>query len=189
MNVNGGIGRSPWSVTNLCPVVLSWPPRDVWMYVWVPSPVLFTACTVCLLPHAGLYFRKRPPSTPQYVPQWHFTCVLASARVRVPRNKLLECLYRWIEIIQMWLIGFIGARCLRKDSKMFFRETNQMTVLVLFPTVCWWPFVPWFCGLNCMPVFILSYQSGVFGICTQLSHSTQCKTGTVCSIADEYGYS
>lgn len=32
--------------------------------------------------------------------------------------------------------------------------------------------------LTCMPVLILSYQSDVFGICTQLSHSTQCKTGT-----------
>lgn len=42
---------------------------------------------------------------------------------------------------------------------------------------------------KCMPVLSLSYQSDVFGICTQLSHSTRCKTGIVCSIADKYGYS
>lgn len=59
---------------------------------------------------------------------------------------------------------------------------------ILLPTVWRWPFVPWFCGLNCMPMFILSYQSNIFSICPQLSHSTQCKTGTVGSSADEYGY-
>lgn len=36
MNVNGGCGRNPWSVTNLCPVALLQPLRDIWMYAWLP---------------------------------------------------------------------------------------------------------------------------------------------------------
>lgn len=70
MNVNCGCGRSPWSVTNLCPVVLLWPLRDIWMYVWVPGSVLFSR------PVLYVHFLilsctsgKHLPSIPRYVPQ------------------------------------------------------------------------------------------------------------------------
>lgn len=90
MNVNGGCGRSPWSVTNLCPVVL-WPLRDVWMYVWLPVPVLFSQPVLYVFfLILGCTSGKRLPSTPQYVPQWHFTCVLV--RVFVPERWLNICI-------------------------------------------------------------------------------------------------
>lgn len=65
MNVNGGCGRSPWSVTNLCPVVLLWPlARHLDVCVTPRSCALLTTCTVCLLPHTGLYFRKTSAINP-----------------------------------------------------------------------------------------------------------------------------
>lgn len=95
---------------------------------------------------------------------------------------------------EMCLCRRIEMRPIRLEVQIVFEDKTSKRQIVmgdeiLLPTVCWWTFVPWFCGLNCMPVLILSYQSDVFGICTQLSHSTWCKTGTICSIADEYGYS
>lgn len=70
MNVEGGCGRSPWSVTNLCLVVLLWPLRDVWMNVWLPGPALFSRSVLYVFfLILGCTSGKRLPSTPQYVPQ------------------------------------------------------------------------------------------------------------------------
>lgn len=149
-----------------------------------PAPrALLTICTVRLLPHSGLYFRKNVCHQPLNM------CLNDISPV-----CLWECLLprdNWIFVstdrdYRDATDQIRGPKCLRiKTSKRQIKMGDQ----ILLPTVCWWPFVPWFCGLNCMPMFILSYQSGIFGICTQLSHSTRCKTGTFCSIADEYGYS
>lgn len=48
MNVKGGCGRSPWSVTNLCPVVPPWPLRDIWMYVWLPPALRSSHDLYCM---------------------------------------------------------------------------------------------------------------------------------------------
>lgn len=102
MNVSCGCGRSPWSVTNLCPVVLLWPLRDIWMYVWLPGPALFSRPVLYVFfLILGCTSGKRLPSTPQYVPQWHFTCVLVRVFVS---EKMNACLCQWIEIANMRLI-------------------------------------------------------------------------------------
>lgn len=82
-------GRSPWSATNLCPVVPLWPLRDIWMYVWLPGPALFSQPVLYVFfLILGCTSGKRLPSTPQYVPQWHFTRVL----VRVSATERWICL-------------------------------------------------------------------------------------------------
>lgn len=89
MNVRGGCGRSPWSVTNLCPVVLLWPLRDIWMYVWLPGPALFlTNCAVRLLPHTGLYFRKTSAINPSICASMTFH-LCACENVCLPRRRVM----------------------------------------------------------------------------------------------------
>lgn len=79
MNVKGGYGRNPWSATNLCPVVLLWATvRHLDVCVTPPDPALFSrpVLYVFFLILGCTSGKKRLPSTPQYVPQWHFTRVL-----------------------------------------------------------------------------------------------------------------
>lgn len=120
MNVNGGCGRSPWSVTNLCPVVLLWPLRDIWMYVWLPGPALFSRPVLYVFfLILGCTSGKRLPSTPQYVPQWHFTCVL----VRVFASKWWMCVScRWIEITKNATDQTGGAKMILRIK---LQETNH----------------------------------------------------------------
>lgn len=156
-----------------CGAVLA-PERHLDVCVTPPAPALFSRSVLYVFfLILGCTSGKRLPSTPQYVPQWHFTCVLARVFVSKRRLNICNSMDRDYRDATDQIRGPKRSRILKTSKRQI-----MMGDQILLPTVCWWPFVPWFCGLNCMPMFILSYQSGIFGICTQLSHSTRCKTGT-----------
>lgn len=182
MNVSNGCGRSPWSVTNLCPAVLLWPLRDIWMYVWFPwtlptphftlfsRPVLYV---LFLIP--GCTSGKRPPSTPQYVPQWHF---LSPAYLR----ERLRGEMRWIFV------------CVDRDYGdvllFFFLLRRQIITGQLDPPSFPWPFVPWFCGLNlhaCVHFCHTKATSTASAHGGLIPHNAKLELFAL--FADEYGYS
>lgn len=65
---------------------------DAWMYA-TPRPLLATPVLYVLFLIPGCTSGKRPPSAPQYVPQWHFTRVLVQSGC-FPRDEWTFVFYR-----------------------------------------------------------------------------------------------
>lgn len=95
-----------WQISVLWCCCRHW---DIWMYVWLPGPALFSRPVLYVFfLILGCTSGKCLPSTPQYVPQWHFTRVLV--RVFVFREMNM-CLCRWIEITKNATDQIRGAKC------------------------------------------------------------------------------
>lgn len=158
---------------------------DIWMYAWLSCPVLFSQPVPCVL---------------------FLILGCTSGKKNVCHQLLNMCLYN-ISPACLWECSWSGTWLnLSASGKRDYQDVDDQTGDVFFQR---WNFetnhngwidspphsvsndllCPDLVVLTACPCFILSYQSNMFGICTQPSHSTQCKTGTVCFTADDYGYS
>lgn len=150
-----------------------------------PRPcALLATCTVCLLPHTGLYFRKTSAINPSICASMTFhLCACESVCVL----QMNTCLCGWLEITNMRRVRFRGAKCFLRIKLQ--RDKSWWPTRFSFPPCVDDPLCPDSVVLTACLCSFCHTKATSFGNCTQLSHSTQCKTGTVCSIADEYGYS
>lgn len=183
MNVNGGCGRSPWSVTNLCPVVLFVATRE-------------TSGCMCDSPFLRSSHNLYCMSSSSY---W---VVLQENVCHQPLNMCLndispvclwECLFPrddWIFVLmerdyQDVTDQIRGAKCLRIKLQ---RDKSWWATRFSFP--------PCVDDLLCPDSVVLTACLCSFCHTKATSSASahnclipRCKTGTICSIADEYGYS
>lgn len=130
MNVNGGCGRSPWSVTNLCPVVLLWPLKDIWMYVWLPGLPCFSHNLYCMSSSSyWVVLQETSAINPSICASITFhPCACESVCFH---DEQLNILCRWIRDYSNMTDQIRGAK--RCETWMINSEETNQTVLFSFP--------------------------------------------------------
>lgn len=185
MNVHNGFGRNPWSLTNLCPVVLLYGH-------WETSGCMFEFPPTLPTPHFTLF--SRPvlyvlfliPSVLQEnvchrtlnmcLNDIFFTCVLVRASAWRDETNICVCGQR------LWRCFFVVA--------FFFLLRRQIITGQLDPPSIPWPFVPWFCGLNLHACVHFCHTKATSSASAHSSLIPQnAKLELFALFADEYGYS
>lgn len=180
MNVRNGFGRNPWSLTNLCPVVLLWPLRDIWMYVWFP-PILPT-------PHFTLFSRPVlyvlfliPSVLQENVCHWTLNMCLKDIVFHLRACESV-CVERWGKYLSVYRDYGVVFCC--------FLLRRQIITGQLDPPTFPWPFVPWFCGLNLHACVHFCHTKATSSASAYSSLIPQnAKLELFALFADEYGYS